>query len=273
VFVDCDPKTYNIEPTGIMSKISDKTKAVIAVHLYGQPADLGSIRRIADEHKLRIVQDCAQAHGATIGGKPLADYGDILCFSYYPGKNLGAYGDAGAIVTNDTDPAEYCARFADHGRTSKYNHEFEGTNSRLDGIQGAILDVKLKYLDSWTEKRRALARTYDSLLKDVPDVITPPAVAGHGHVYHLYVVRVGERDALRKHLKEHGISTGVHYPVALPNLEAYAYLGHRKEDFAIASKYQDEILSLPLYPELTLEMVEYVVEKVRQFYRNRTEQF
>lgn len=269
VFVDCDITTYNIDDGQIESKITSRTKAIIPVHLYGQPADMEEISKIAQKHGLKIVQDSAQAHGTTFDGKPLAAFRDILCFSFYPGKNLGAYGDAGAIVTNDEALAKKAIMFANHGRIGKYDHEFEGVNSRMDGIQGAILNVKLKHLPEWTEKRRQNAALYDQFLKNIEGIITPKLHPKGKHVYHLYVTRVNERDKLQVYLEEQGISTGVHYPIALPNLMAYRYLGYKFEDFPVASKYQSEILSLPMYPELTREMVEYIAGKIREFFGSR----
>ena len=267
VFADCDPVFYNIDIESIESKITPNTKAIIPVHLYGQPVDMAAISVIAKKHDLKIIQDCAQAHGATIDGKPLANFGDVLCYSFYPGKNLGAYGDAGALVTNDTVIANKARMFANHGRISKYDHEFEGINSRMDGIQAAVLNVKLKHLPEWTKQRRKIATLYDGLLKDVGDIITPRVLANVKHVYHLYVIRTKKRDMLQEYLKDKGIVTGIHYPITLPNLRAYRYLGHTPEDFTVASKYQDQILSFPMYPELSEEMVSYIAEETIRFYK------
>jgi dTDP-4-amino-4,6-dideoxygalactose transaminase len=258
VFADCDPQTYNIDVCKISSLITSKTKAIIPVHLYGQPADMKALQRIAHQHGLKIIQDCAQAHGAEIDGKPLAGFGDVLCFSFYPGKNLGAYGDAGAIVTNNDEFANQARMMANHGREAKYDHVFEGVNSRMDGIQGAILSVKLKYLTQWTHTRRKNAAYYDQLLKDVEGVVTPYVASNVKHVYHLYVIRTKKREELQQHLKANGIATGIHYPIALPNLTAYRYLGHEQGDFTVASTYQNEVLSLPVYPEQTFSIIEYV---------------
>jgi dTDP-4-amino-4,6-dideoxygalactose transaminase len=263
VFADCDPNNYCMDLNFLQQAITPKTKAVIPVHLYGCPADMTKIRNIADKHDLKIVQDCAQAHGAEISGKALSKFGDILCFSFYPGKNLGAYGDAGAIVLNDADLAERIEMFANHGRKDKYNHEYEGINSRMDGIQGAVLNVKLRRLEEWTEKRRKNASHYDNLLRNIPGIHVPKSDDSIKHVYHLYVIRSKKRDELRHHLGNKGISTGIHYPVALPNLNAYRYLGYKPEDFPVASMYQDEILSLPMFPELTEEMIEYVACQIQ----------
>jgi dTDP-4-amino-4,6-dideoxygalactose transaminase len=266
VFVDCDPETYNINVNLIESAINPKIKAVIPVHLYGQPADMIKIREIADNYGLKIVQDCAQAHGATIDSSPLVNYGDILCYSFYPGKNLGAYGDAGAIVTNDNALAMRARMIANHGRIGKYDHEFEGTNSRMDGLQGAILNVKLRYLSGWTRKRKRNAASYNRLLENVETVVRPYVMKNVSHVYHLYVIRIKRRNELQGYLKENGVSVGIHYPAALPNLKAYKYLQYSPDDFPVASQYQDEILSLPMYPELTEQQIDFITEKVSEFF-------
>lgn len=265
VFIDCDSATYIIDTRQIESKITSRTKAVIPVHLYGQPADMQTIFQIAKKHNLRIIQDCAQSHGAIFDKKPLSAFGEILCFSFYPGKNLGAYGDAGALVTNDDTLAKKAAMFANHGRMSKYDHKFEGFNSRMDGIQGSILNVKLKHLPDWTEKRKQNAARYNQLLKNIDEIIIPQLHPKAEHVYHLYVIRIKERDKLQAYLKKQGISTGLHYPIALPYLKAYRYLGYKYEDFPVASKYQNEILSLPMYPELSSSSISFIVEHIKQF--------
>jgi len=257
VFVDCDPATYNINTNKIQEAISPRTKAIVPVHLYGQPADMLSIIKIAEENNLYIVEDAAQAHGAEISGRRVGTFGHAACFSFFPGKNLGAYGDAGAIVTNDNDLAIKCRMIANHGRIKKYDHDFEGINSRLDGIQAAILGVKLKYLNEWTEARRKAANLYNSYLND-SDIITPSVQAATRHVYHLYVVRVPSRDKIQAALTDAGIATGIHYPIALPNLQAYKYLKKSQTDFPIASKYSNEILSLPIFPELEATQIKYI---------------
>ena len=265
-FVDINPETYNIDHTKIEEKISSRTKAIIPVHLYGQSADMDPILDIAKKHNLFVIEDAAQAHFAEYKGKTVGTFGNIACFSFYPGKNLGAYGDAGAIVTNNEGLAIRARMVANHGRISKYDHEFEGINSRMDGIQAAILNVKLRHLPKWTEMRRKAASIYNSLLNGQADIITPEEADYAKHVYHLYVIRTKEREKLQEYLKFKGISTGVHYPIALPNLLAYRYLGHRQEDFPISSRYQSQILSLPMYPELTDEKIEYVVECVKKVF-------
>jgi dTDP-4-amino-4,6-dideoxygalactose transaminase len=263
VFVDCDPETYNIDVRKVSAAVTPRTKAILPVHLYGQPADMAALAKIAKEKGLFLVEDAAQAHGAQIAARRVGTFGELACFSFYPGKNLGAYGDAGAIVTNDEALAVRCRMIANHGRIRKYDHDFEGINSRLDGLQGAILHVKLRHLEAWTDRRRSRAVLYDELLKD-SGVVMPVATPGMRHVYHLYVVRVPDRDDVQAALKAAGIATGVHYPIALPSLAAYRYLGHRQEDFPVANRYAGEILSLPMFPEMTDDQVAYVCDVLRR---------
>jgi dTDP-4-amino-4,6-dideoxygalactose transaminase len=263
VFADINPDTMNIDVDQLERKITSKTKAIIPVHLYGQPADMAPIRALADAHGLRIIGDAAQAHGAMYRGQPIATLADITCYSFYPGKNLGAYGDAGALVTNNADWATKARMFANHGGTKKYHHDVEGVNSRLDGLQAAILNVKLRHLEDWTERRRRNAYLYNEALAGA-NVVTPRELDGVRAVYHLYVVRVpGERrDALQEHLARHGISTGIHYPIALPYLNAYRHLAHGPKDFPEALRASKEILSLPMYPELTESQIGEIAERV-----------
>ena len=241
-FVDINPKTYNLEPDKLEEYLKFRTphsagrngrpKAVIPVHLYGQPAAMDPILEIAKKYDLKVIEDAAQAHGALYKGRPIGSIGDVACFSFYPGKNLGAYGDGGAVLTNSDDIALKARMFANHGRVEKYNHEMEGVNSRLDGLQASILGVKLRHLPGWTDRRRRNAYLYNKYLKDSP-VATPFEPESVKAVYHLYVVRVknGEREKLQNHLKSKGISTGIHYPIALPNLRAYAYLKRKESDY------------------------------------------
>lgn len=261
VFVDCDHQTHNIDVKKIPSAVTPQTKAIIPVHLYGQPADMVTLQKIAKEYGLFLIEDAAQAHGAEINGQKVGCFGQMACFSFYPGKNLGAYGDAGAIVTNDEELAIKCRMLGNHGRIKKYDHDFEGMNSRLDGLQAAILSAKLRYLEDWTKKRREVADSYKNFLHN-SKVIIPMEAVGVKHVYHLYVVRVPRRNAIQAALKERGINTGIHYPVALPNLKAYEYLGYRPIDFPIATQYSKEILSLPIYPELRRSQIEYVCKQL-----------
>ena len=266
VFCDIDPRTYTIDVERIKGLLNHKTKAVIPVHIYGHPADMEPVLALARENGLVVIEDAAQAHGAEYMGKRAGTLGHLACFSFYPGKNLGAYGDGGAVVTDDPDLAEKIRMTANHGRSQKHAHVFEGINSRLDGIQAAVLSTKLGHLEEWTEQRRNNAGQYSELLAKsgvLPPLESPLVRA----VYHLYVIRVpgGKRDALRDHLAENGISTGIHYPVSLPSLEAYAYLGHSDDDFPIATRFSKDILSLPMFPELTGEQIEHVVHTIRRF--------
>jgi len=266
VFVDCDSNTYNIDVTEIEAKITKKTKAIIPVHLYGQPADMDPIVALAKKYNLRIVGDAAQAHGALYKGRKIATYADITCYSFYPGKNLGAYGDGGALVTNNPEWATAARMFANHGRTKKYDHDLEGVNSRLDGIQAAILSVKLRHIEQWTESRRENAYRYNAALKG-SGVVTPVEMDNVRAVYHLYIVRVpaGHRERFQEFLKNAGVDTGIHYPIALPYLNAYKHLGHSPADFPDALKASQEIVSLPMFPELTTSQIQHVAEQVRAF--------
>jgi len=268
VFVDIDPATYNLDVSRLEERITPRTKAIIPVHLYGQPADMAPIAEIARKHGLRIVGDAAQAHGALYRGQPIAQLADITCYSFYPGKNLGAYGDAGALVTNNGDWATAARMFANHGRTKKYDHDLEGVNSRLDGLQAAVLNVKLRHIEDWTERRRQNASRYTEALAGT-SLVTPRELANVRIVYHLYVVRVpdGRREALQEHLKARGINTGIHYPIALPYLNAYRHLQHGPDDFPNARRIADEILSLPMFPELSSEQIGYVAAAVKEFGR------
>jgi dTDP-4-amino-4,6-dideoxygalactose transaminase len=268
VFVDIDPRTYNIDVTRIEAKITPRTKALIPVHLYGQPADMDAIRDLAMKHRLFVVGDAAQAHGAQYKGRPIATLADMTCFSFYPGKNLGAYGDGGAIVTDNAEWAARARMLANHGRTAKYDHDLEGVNSRLDGIQAAVLNVKLGHLDAWTEARRANAYRYNAALAGAT-VKTPTEMDDVRAVYHLYVVRVpaSRRDGIQASLKQAGIDTGIHYPIALPYLNAYRHLGHTPHDFPEALAASAEILSLPMYGELNEEQIQYVAGHLREALR------
>ncbi len=265
VFCDTDEETFTIDPDDIERKITPATVGIIPVHLYGQPADMGSIMAIAKRHNLWVIEDCAQAHLAKCKGQYVGTFGNVATFSFYPGKNLGAYGDAGCVVTNDDRLTEWMTTFARHG--GKGDHTMEGINSRLDGLQAAILNAKLSHLPAWTEARRCVAACYDELLEDVGDVITPRVGPSRDHVYHLYVIRTENRDSLREHLTEAGISTLLNYPKALPFYPAYAHLGHVPRDFPVAWFNQSRILSLPIYPEMTKEMVSHAVERIGSFFQ------
>lgn len=264
VFVDVHPETYNIDVSKIEEKITPKTKAIIPVHLFGQPADLAPILSLAKQYNLKVIEDACQAHGALYHGKRVGSFGDVACFSFYPGKNLGAYGDGGAIVTNEEMSARDVARLADHGSLVKYQHDVEGVNSRLDSIQAAILDVKLKYLDEWNEQRRQNAYLYNHFLKDVDGVITPVELENTKPVYHLYVIQVDHRDDLLIKLKEQGIGTGIHYPKALHQQPAYDYLGLKAGSFPVAEQCTSRYLSLPMFPELTEPMIRTVCDAIKK---------
>ncbi len=266
VFCDVDETTRNIDPDLIKERITDRTGAIIPVHLYGQPADMDRIVEIAKQNSLYVIEDCAQSHGAKYKGKKVGTFGDVGTFSFYPGKNLGAYGDGGAVITDNRELEEKIRKFANHGRSEKYDHEFEGTNSRLDGMQAAILSVKLKHLEEWNNKRNTNARIYNEKLERFKDLITPVIPDDRDHFFHLYVIRSKEREKLKNYLIENGISCGVHYPIALPNLKAYSYLKHKPEDFPVSSRLQDEILSLPMFPELDEKQIEYIVKKIENFF-------
>lgn len=265
VFCDCDARTLNIDVTQIESKITSRTKAVIPVHLYGQPADMDPIVSLSKKHGLRIVGDAAQAHGAMYKGRKIATLADITCYSFYPGKNLGAYGDGGALVTDNPEWAAAARMFANHGRVKKYDHDIEGINSRLDGLQAAILRVKLRHLEVWTESRRRHAYRYNRALQGAGAAV-PEEIADVRAVYHLYVARVpaAQREQLQERLKGEGIDTGIHYPIALPYLNAYKRLGHDPADFPNALKASEEIVSLPMFAELLDPQIDHVADRVRE---------
>jgi len=265
VFCDTDNETFTIDPALIEAKITSATVGIIPVHLYGQPADMDPIMAIARKHNLWVIEDSAQAHTARYKGRLVGTFGDAATFSFYPGKNLGAYGDAGCVVTNDDHLAEWAAAFARHG--GKGEHVMEGICSRMDGLQAAIPNVKLPHLPAWIEARRRVAVRYDELLREVGDVVTPKVAPDRNHVYHLYVIRTQERDALRQHLTNAGIVTVLNYPKALPFYPAYANLGHVPEDFPVAYSNQSRILSLPIYPEMSEEVIAYVVERIGSFFQ------
>jgi dTDP-4-amino-4,6-dideoxygalactose transaminase len=264
VFCDTDEETFTIDPFEIERKITPATVGIVPVHLYGQAADMGAIMAIASKHNLWVLEDCAQAHLAKYNGQYVGTFGNAGTFSFYPGKNLGAYGDAGCIVTNDDRLADWLATFARHG--GKGDHIMEGINSRMDGLQAAILNAKLPHLPVWTAARRRVAVCYNKLLEDVGDVITPIVESDRDHVYHLYVIRTENRDALREHLSQAGISTVLNYPKALPFYPAYAYLGHVPKDFPAAYFNQSRILSLPIYPEMPEEAITHVATVISHFW-------
>jgi dTDP-4-amino-4,6-dideoxygalactose transaminase len=266
VFVDIHPDYYTIDISKIEEKITSKTKAIIPVHLFGQPAEMDAIVDICKRHNLFLVEDCAQAHFAEWKGKRVGTMGIAGTFSFFPGKNLGAYGDAGAIVSNDDEFAIKARMFANHGALKKHHHELEGINSRMDGLQAAILSVKLKYIHQWTDLRIQHAETYSELLSGIDNVVTPVIHQDAKHVFHLYVIRTQQRSDLQIHLKDKDISSGIHYPTPLPFLKAYEYLGYKPENLPISYNYMDIILSLPMYPELKKEEVDLVCGSISEFY-------
>lgn len=266
VFCDTEKTTYTIDVNQIEEKITDKTVGIIPVHLFGQAADMGAIMEIAKKYNLWVIEDCAQAHLAKYEGQLVGSFGDASTFSFYPGKNLGAMGDAGGILTNSEDLATKMAMIARHGGLQKGQHVVEGINSRLDGIQAAILDVKLKYLQEWTTKRQFIAAQYCELLSGISELSLPEIGDGRDHVWHLFVINTKERNFLQHHLKKNGIDTVVNYPVSLPFLEAYEYLGHSQSDFPVAFESQSRILSLPIFPDITNQQIEYVCECIKNFF-------
>src|ERR1700741_2581142 len=265
VFCDTDGATFTIDPAAIETAITPRTVGIIPVHLYGQPADMDAIMAIADKHKLWVIEDCAQAHLARYKGQPIGTFGVASTYSFYPGKNLGAMGDAGAVVTNDADLAEHMTMLARHGGLVKHKHQIEGINSRLDGLQAAILSAKLPHLAAWTRARQDAAEVYDAGLNQVEDVVVPEVGPARSHVYPLYTVRHPRRDALAVHLNANGVQTAINYPTALPFLPAYARFGHRPEQFPNAYRDQGSILSLPMFAEITRGQQDEVIDLVRRF--------
>jgi dTDP-4-amino-4,6-dideoxygalactose transaminase len=265
VFADTDGATFTIDPAAIEAAITPRTVGIIPVHLYGQPADMDTIMAIARKHGLWVVEDCAQAHLARCNGQQVGTFGIAATYSFYPGKNLGAMGDAGAVVTNDDALAEHMTMLARHGGLVKHQHQIEGINSRLDGMQAAILSAKLPHLFDWTRARQDAAEVYDAGLNQIEDVEVPQVAAGRSHVYHLYTIRHPRRDALAKHLNANGVQTAINYPTALPFLAAYGRLKTRPEQFPNAYRDQGRILSLPIFAEITREQQDQVIDLVREF--------
>lgn len=262
VFVDSDPELYTIDVSKIEEKISSKTKAIIPVHFYGLPAEMDQILDLAKKYNLKVIEDCAQAHGATYKGKLIGTIGDISSFSFFPGKNLGAYGDAGALVMKDEELRTLCRMIGDHGRLGKHDHGLEGRNSRLDGLQASILSAKLSYLSQWVKARQDKARIYDKVLEGLS--IQKPTIPDYStHAFHLYVIQVSNRQKIQEFLLSKGIATGVHYPTALPFTTAYRYKNHSQSDFPVSYNQMSKILSLPIYPELTTNQIEYIGENLK----------
>jgi dTDP-4-amino-4,6-dideoxygalactose transaminase len=263
VFIDIDPATRAIDSSQIEQKITPRTKAIIPVHIYGHPADMDPIISIADRYGLFVVEDAAQAHGARYKGKRIGSFGTSGCFSFYPGKNIGAYGEGGAVVTNDKPLAEMIRILRNHGQAERFFHETIGYNYRMDGIQGAVLGIKLKYLDQWNAKRRELAALYHELLSDVDSIILPVAAEWAEPVFHLYVIQDPDRDDLARLLAEKGISTGLHYPIPIHLQKAYTHLNMPRGSLPVTEQVASTCLSLPIFPEMTSEMVYQVCEAVK----------
>ena len=267
VFADIHPVTYTIDPSSIEQLITERTKAIVVVHLYGQAADVKEITAICRKYNLLMLEDCAQAHFTKDQNQYVGTFGDAGAFSFYPTKNLGAYGDAGCIVTHDAALAEKMKRLANHGALKKDDHEIEGTNSRMDTLQASILLAKLPHLSQWNEQRIRNAEIYNNLLKDVHEVTLPVVRPDTTHTFHIYAIRAQKRNELQLFLLTCGIQTIVHYPRALPHLPAYAHLQHGPDSFPVATQLQEETLSLPIYPDLKIVEIEYICEKIKEFYR------
>lgn len=265
VFTEMDSETYNIDVSKIEEKITSKTKAILPVHLYGQPADIDPILEIAKKYNLFVIEDACQSHGAKYKGRRAGSLGDVAAFSFYPGKNLGAYGDGGAITINNEDLAEKIKILRNYGQKVKYHHLIKGFNSRLDTIQAAILRVKLKYLDEWNQKRRENAQKYNQLLSDL-DIVLPKELENTESVYHLYVIQTEKRDKLLEYLTEKEISVGIHYPIPIHLQPAYKDLDYKEGDFPVTEEYCKKIVSLPMFPELTTENIKYICEQIKRFY-------
>lgn len=265
IFVDIDPETFTMDPKQIGDKITPRTRAILPVHLYGQSADMDPIMQIARAHGLKVIEDCAQAHLATYKGRPVGSIGDYGCFSFYPGKNLGAYGEGGLVTTNCPESANRMRLLRDWGQVKKYHHEMLAYNYRMDGIQGAVLGLKLKYLDGWTERRRSRAVLYRELLNGL-DIKATTEADDRRHVYHIFSVFYPERDRLQTHLAQSGIQSGLHYPFPVHLQKAYASLGHKPGDFPVSEQVANTQLSLPMYPELSDNDVARVVEAIKGFF-------
>ena len=267
VFVDCDDKFYNLDPSKIEAAVSRRTKAIMAVHLYGQPAPMSMINHIANKHGIMVLEDCAQAHLAQFENKFVGTHGIAGSFSFYPGKNLGAYGEAGAVLTNDKDLYHKMQMIKDHGSAKKYYHDIIGHNYRMEALQAAILSVKLKYLQEWTEKRRASATLYNSQLEDLNSVLVlPKAMDDALHVYHLFVVQVPNRESFMQFMADNGVFTGIHYPLPCHLQKAYQDLNYGKGSFKNTERFADHIVSLPMSEQLTSEQIEHVTGVIRNYF-------
>jgi len=269
VLIDIDPRSFTLDPGAIEAAVTPRTKAILPVHLYGQPADMDPIMEIARQRGLVVIEDAAQAHGAKYKGRPVGSIGDMACFSFYPGKNLGAYGEGGAVTTSNREYAHTIRMLRDWGQDRKYHHLLQGFNYRMEGFQGAILRVKLRHLEKWTEARRRIVSKYNNLLAD-SGVETPKEMPWARHVYHVYTLRTDDRDGLKTALDAEGIQTGIHYPVPVHLQPAYADLGYRRGTFPRAETAAEHVLSLPLYPELSSEGVAAVASAVKKAVGNKT---
>jgi dTDP-4-amino-4,6-dideoxygalactose transaminase len=264
VFVDVDERTYNMDPAGLEEVVTARTKAIIPVHLFGQPADMDPIMKFARKRGLFVIEDAAQAHGAVYKGRKVGTLGDAACFSFYPGKNLGAFGEAGAVVTDNDELQDKVRILRDHGQTRKYHHSMIGWNGRMDGIQGAVLQIKLRHLEKGNQLRQSHAEHYNAALRNIEEIVLPFCPSNVTPVYHIYAIRVQNRDEVVHSLTQEGIGSGVHYPVPIHLQKAYRSLGHGPGSFPIAEKCAAEFVSLPMFPELTSEQVDYVVQGVTQ---------
>jgi len=264
VFVDINPQNYTMDVSKIEEKITDHTRAIMPVHLYGHPADMDPILEVAKKYDLKVIEDAAQAHGALYKGRKVGSFGHAAAFSFYPGKNLGAYGDAGGVVTKDIKIADTVRKLGDHGSVRKYENETMGFNSRLDGIQGAVLGVKLSHLDDWTKRRREITAYYNEALQDVAGIETPGESSWANCVYHLYVVQVDSRDQVKQRLNEAGIGAAIHYPKPLHLQKCYDFMKLGAGSFPVSERAGERVLSFPNYPEMTDEMLEYVVQQVKK---------
>jgi len=264
VFVDIEEETYNIDPQKLEQVITDKTKAIIPVHLYGQPANMDEITSIAQKHNIAIIEDACQAHGATYRGKKTGSLGNIGCFSFYPTKSLGAFGDGGIIVTDSEEINEKVGMLRDYGRKGRYEHKVKGYNSRLDTVQAVVLSAKLEYLDEWNKMRSEHAAYYCDLLKDIPGIVAPKTKEGRTHVFQTFAVRILNRNKICSEIKKKNISVLIHYPIPIHLQEAYADLGYKKGDFPVSEKIADEILSLPMYPHMQKDQIEYVCAGLKE---------
>jgi dTDP-4-amino-4,6-dideoxygalactose transaminase len=264
VFVDIDPRSFTLDTTQLEHAITPRTRAVVPVHLYGQMADMDAVMDIARRHNILVIEDACQAHGAEYHGRRAGSFGASGCFSFYPGKNLGAYGEGGIVVTSNDAHAKTIRMLRDWGQERRYHHVLKGYNYRMEGMQGAILRVKLRHLEAWTEARRQHARQYDALLRDAPSVETPQELPGRRHVYHIYAVRSADRDGLQKVLEAQGVHTGLHYPIPVHLQKAHTDLGHTPGDFPHSEAAARDVLSLPMFPELTPAQIDQVAGAVRR---------